>query len=108
MGQDVRKMEVQDGTRNASSWGEVPPSPSCRALRGSADAPGMTKLQLRSVTRFDRSLRLRLAKLRLLVDDLADAGQRRALDFAVRRPQFRAHQRLAAVKIRLAHRNAEH
>jgi hypothetical protein len=44
----------------------------------------MTFLQLRPIARLDFGLRLRLAKCRLIVDDLADARQHRALDLDVR------------------------
>src|SRR3954454_1547777 len=64
------------------------------------------RLQLRPVTRFDRGLGLGFSEPGLLVDDLADARQRRALHFGVGRPQFCAHQCLAAVEIRLAHGDA--
>jgi hypothetical protein len=44
---------------------------------------GLTLLKLRLVARFDLGLRLRLAKFRLVVNHLADAGQHRALDLHI-------------------------
>src|SRR5450756_2503356 len=82
-------------------------------------SPGMTEkdlrrtvnpvsLQLRLVARLDFGLRLRVAQPGLVVDHLADAWKYSALNLCVGRPQFRAHQRLAAMEIGLLHADAQH
>src|SRR5262249_42639277 len=49
-----------------------------------------TALKLRPVARLDHVLAFRLAERRLIVDHLADAGERFARDAGFRRPQLRA------------------
>src|SRR4029078_1991600 len=58
-------------------------------------------LQLRLVALVDQFLALPLAEAGLGVDHFADARHHRPLD-AIAAPQFRAHQRLAAVEIDFA------
>src|ERR1700737_4077563 len=69
---------------------------------------GMISLQLRLIARLDFGLGFRLAELCLVVDYLADARKHRAFDPRIRRPQTRAHQRLAAMEIGLVHGDAQH
>src|ERR1700716_2211389 len=65
-------------------------------------------LQLRLVARLDFGLRVRLAELGLVVNDLADAWKHRTFDLRFFRPQARAYQRLAAMEIGLVHGDAQH
>src|SRR2546423_12538238 len=80
----------------------------------SSPRPAMTQngfaysLQLRLVARLDRGLGFRFAQFCLVVDHLADARECRAFDPRFARPQTRAHQRLAAMKVGLLHGDAQY
>src|SRR5258706_523113 len=63
--------------------------------------------QLCLVAGHDFGLAFRLAQFGLVVDHFADAGKNRAFDPRLLRPQFCAHQRLAAMEIGFVHIDAQ-
>src|SRR3954468_16966925 len=96
--------QAKSGGRNCIVQWIAPDVPQLAAERTEAGFG----LKLGLVARDDRRLLFRLAKAGLVVDDFRDAWKHLALHPVVGGPQFRAHQRLAAVEISFLHLDAQH